>query len=646
MNWLPALFSPPEGEGESRRLYCLRLSLVFLFFLLPNIAEAALPFNYSIFARIPVQHDGRIEPLDSFARAFLIQFSGRSSFDGQGADAWLAELLLDPDHAYQRDVFNVANPFVRDAIGLPRRNGHLYSFAEISRAMADHKDMIDTLIPVKDTQSLDPSQQQLMALYKNMLWYFELSRSLSMALPVFELKEKDLAGIIGVPDDRSFTYMEMLQHLPAYLKVMKPRLKDALRSPDRQEGELLQIGLVLQHMEVDKQTRILRIVPPQWNSAGENWLSPWETLQDGMGSPQSAALLQDWAALAVSYRQGDTPGWNKGVGILYNAVVAMAGPNVQTRKLKAENFYNRAAFFEASLGFYLAALLLLIASFILPSPSSPGGWRWRFPFLLLSCGVLLHVAGLALRVYIMGRPPVATLYESILFVGLIVVAGALLLEGRTRQGNAMLVAALAGVTLQFIGLRYAVDGDTMGPLVAVLNTNFWLATHVVAVTTGYGCCLVTGLLGHLYLLQKLLRPQDHVKLLTTERMITSAALVALLFASLGTILGGIWADQSWGRFWGWDPKENGALLIVLWLLWLLHGKLSGMLKGASFAAGAAMAVIAVALSWFGVNLLNVGLHSYGFTSDIALNLGLFVGAELLLVGGCLFLLKRRAGQAI
>ena len=103
--------------------------------------------------------------------------------------------------------------------------------------------------------------------------------------------------------------------------------------------------------------------------------------------------------------------------------------------------------------------------------------------------------------------------------------------------------------------------------------------------------------------------------------------MGLLFTTLGTILGGIWADQSWGRFWGWDPKENGALLIVPWLLMLLHGRIGGLVKPLGFSSGLVLGNITVALAWFGVNLLAVGLHNYGFTKAIAVNLTIFCVAE-------------------
>ena len=113
-------------------------------------------------------------------------------------------------------------------------------------------------------------------------------------------------------------------------------------------------------------------------------------------------------------------------------------------------------------------------------------------------------------------------------------------------------------------------------------------------------------------------------------------LIALFFTLFGTILGGIWADQSWGRFWGWDPKENGALLIVLWQLMIIHMRLSGIAKPAEFALGMVLNNIIVAIAWFGVNLLQVGLHSYGFDNGVATNLFIFILLELMIGFGNYF----------
>ena len=111
----------------------------------------------------------------------------------------------------------------------------------------------------------------------------------------------------------------------------------------------------------------------------------------------------------------------------------------------------------------------------------------------------------------------------------------------------------------------------------------------------------------------------------------------LLFSLIGTILGGIWANDSWGRFWGWDPKENGALMIVLWMLIILHSRLGGYIRDHGLAMLAVIGGCIVAFSWWGVNLLGVGLHSYGFTTGVMRVLLLFYGFEALLLGAGLVL---------
>jgi cytochrome c biogenesis factor len=173
---------------------------------------------------------------------------------------------------------------------------------------------------------------------------------------------------------------------------------------------------------------------------------------------------------------------------------------------------------------------------------------------------------------------------------------------------------------------------------AVLNTNFWLATHVLVVTMGYGWCFLTAVIAHIQLIGAARLPQPLNRDWT--RPVHLHALIALLLVTIGTILGGIWADMSWGRFWGWDPKENGALLIVLWLLWLLHARLSRHVSALYYVAGMAFLSVIVMLSWFGVNLLSVGLHSYGFTSGVAAILFGFIFVQTVIIALLLILIHK------
>jgi hypothetical protein len=152
---------------------------------------------------------------------------------------------------------------------------------------------------------------------------------------------------------------------------------------------------------------------------------------------------------------------------------------------------------------------------------------------------------------------------------------------------------------------------------AVLDTQFWLATHVVCITLGYAATFVAGLLGILYLVLGLSTPMlDDATRKNIGRMIYGVVCFALLFSFFGTVLGGLWADDSWGRFWGWDPKENGALLIVLWNALVLHARWDKMIADRGLAVLSIGGNIVTAWSWFGVNELGIGLHSYGFTEGV------------------------------
>jgi ABC-type transport system involved in cytochrome c biogenesis permease subunit len=298
------------------------------------------------------------------------------------------------------------------------------------------------------------------------------------------------------------------------------------------------------------------------------------------------------------------------------------------RRVQAEWFYERLNLHSVSLVFYVLAGLVLLST-------RYGGVASQ---VLLAGGACVHMLALVMRIYILERPPVSSLYESILFVGLIVVLSALLIAWRYKSKSGLLIGAVGGALLQLIGASYAGTVQTMGVLVPVLNTNFWLVTHVIVITIGYGLCLVAGMLAHLDLWRRLRGVG-----VSFEKQVIAFGLLALLFTAIGTILGGIWADQSWGRFWGWDPKENGAMLICLWLIACLHGRLGGVLKPLWFAASMALLPVIVALAWFGVNLLNVGLHSYGFTEGIAAGLFGFVALEIVIIMTIVLGVMRKGG---
>ena len=203
----------------------------------------------------------------------------------------------------------------------------------------------------------------------------------------------------------------------------------------------------------------------------------------------------------------------------------------------------------------------------------------------------------------------------------------------------MAVGALAGVILLTLSGRYALEGDTMGMLAAVLDSNLWLATHVVTIALGYAGCVVAGIIGHVLLLQAI---RGRGGAAAAARSLYAVLAFGLVFTVIGTLMGGIWADQSWGRFWGWDPKENGALLIIVWCAALFHARLAGWIGHIGLAAGAIGSLITVALAWFGVNLLGLGLHAYGFTSGALWGLLAFLAVELAFLAAAVPLARKRS----
>src|SRR5438046_3758144 len=152
-------------------------------------------------------------------------------------------------------------------------------------------------------------------------------------------------------------------------------------------------------------------------------------------------------------------------------------------------------------------------------------------------------------------------------------------------------------------------------LQAVLHTNIWLATHVVAITTGYSAMFLAGMLAIIYVVRGVFtRSLKKPTADSLAGMTYGVVCFATMLSFVGTVLGGIWADQSWGRFWGWDPKENGAVLIVIWNALILHARWGGLVKDRGIAVLAVAGNMVTAWSWFGTNQLRVGLHAYGFCS--------------------------------
>ena len=289
-------------------------------------------------------------------------------------------------------------------------------------------------------------------------------------------------------------------------------------------------------------------------------------------------------------------------------------------KLSAEVFYHNA---NPCLIAFIVALLGCLLSFVNLSVKS----RKLDAAANICCGATAFVllAILVARFLIASRPPFANLYEIILWVALFLesfLLGAFIWCKKRTFALIVPVSAMAAGLLFFA--KFGLEaGDTFAPIPPVLNASIFLTIHVFTIALGFCGMILSGIVAHLLLHRRTCQP--------LSSLLYSTLVFGSVFTILGTCLGGVWADFSWGRFWGFDPKECGALFVSIWGMLLLHLRAGRLVKERTFALLACFNVVVTFLCWFGINLLGVGLHSYGFQNGTFLGLFAFVFVDVILI---------------
>jgi ABC-type transport system involved in cytochrome c biogenesis permease subunit len=369
------------------------------------------------------------------------------------------------------------------------------------------------------------------------------------------------------------------------------------------------------------------------------WKNVGASLMDSLRTQTVHPALMAYARMADAWRAGKAPDFNQEVARYY-LWLQQNGLTSEVGKSRWEFFFQQTEAFYHALTLYLGAFLVGIAGMLLLAGSRDWGEALRrSAFYLVLLTLAVHTAGLVFRMALEGRPPVTNLYSSAVFIGWAAVVLGVVLERLFKLGIGNLVASAIGFTTLVIAHNLALSGDTMEMMRAVLDSNFWLSTHVVTVTLGYSATFVAGGLAVLYVLLGVFSKALNNNLggqITLGRvlslMVYGVVAFATLFSFIGTVTGGIWADQSWGRFWGWDVKENGALLIVIWNAAYLHARWGSVFKERGLMNMAIIGNMVTAWSWFGVNMLGVGLHSYGFMDQAFVWLVIFWISQLVIIG--------------
>jgi ABC-type transport system involved in cytochrome c biogenesis permease subunit len=571
-------------------------------------------FNIAAFGRLPVLLDGRVQPFDSVARNSLLSISGRSITyltkppsvsamakamgftNGPPVPAleWLLYTMARPEFADELRVFRVENPDLEGLLGANQGGLQYYSFNDLTNQIDQLQSQAQKLMDAERDGGPDavklrnPFQRDLMHLYSSMVLYNRLKNSLEPE---------------GARDFR--------QELRSYEESIGPgrvAIDQIDNSKPANEQDLDRINTFFKRYDEVARFAYPLIIPPLPGQPREAWSNIGTNLMQALrpGETMSPADT-NYAAIASAFRNDKPTDFNRAVA-QYRVWMQENELYPALKKGSQEFFFNQIEPFYKSMVIYCTALLLgFIVWLNLSEPIRRTG------LALLILAFVIHSFGLVFRMYLEGRPPVTNLYSSAIFIGWGACLLGIVLERIHKGGIGLVVAGFIGFTTLIIAHHLALSGDTMEMLQAVLDTNLWLATHVVIVTSGYASMFVAGILAIIYIVRGFF---TRTLLAETARslgkMVYGIVCFATLFSFVGTILGGIWADQSWGRFWGWDPKENGALLIVLWNAVILHARWGGMIRERGLMAMAVFGNIITSFSWFGVNMLGIGLHSYGF----------------------------------
>lgn len=317
------------------------------------------------------------------------------------------------------------------------------------------------------------------------------------------------------------------------------------------------------------------------------------------------AVLDAWADVRSAYQSGDTARFDAASTAFFQTV----GLRANAATISLELLYNRAEPFRwAGVLMFASALAFLVGLAL----------QRRFArsvalgLALLSLAV--QGAGFWLRMAISGWAPVSNMFESVVFAAFVAGVLALALELADRR----CVIGLAGAAVATFGLILADQlplalDPKISPLVPVLRTNYWLTVHVLTIVCGYGAGALAWGLGNLSLAILAFGRDGRLTLPALGKLTYRTMQGAVLLLAAGTFLGGWWAAESWGRFWGWDPKEVGALIALVCYVVPLHARYVGWVKDFGLAVSAVLCFGAIVLSWYVVNfVLAAGLHSYGF----------------------------------
>lgn len=452
---------------------------------------------------------------------------------------------------------------------------------------------------------------------------------------IFEVRNHDVLKALKLPtDQRYFTGDEIFgsEHFP----VLMQDLNAMRESKEKLTPYFQALGRLQNQLFVFREVaggNMLRLIPPK---EGETWLavSRFEGEQQAAFGELTKGFVAYIAAIAQNVEKSELDK----VGTELDASIAkfedLARSNnpalyADDQKIKVETFYNHFHPFRWAYIFYMLSAIVLLMLWSMDKPS----WM-RAAWGFASIGFAIHTFGFIMRIYLMDRAPVTNMYETVVWMSWGALVFASVLE-KIYKFKFLLLAGTLGamVALIIADTAPAVLDPALQPLEPVLRSNYWLTVHVMTITISYAAFFLAFVLGDIGMVYYIRGEEKHQeKLKSIAISVYRAMQIGVVFLAPGIILGGIWADYSWGRFWGWDPKETWALIALLGYLAVLHARMGGLLRNFGMIATGVIAFSLVIMAWYGVNfVLGAGLHTYGFGAGGVEYVAALILAHFLLV---------------
>jgi ABC-type transport system involved in cytochrome c biogenesis permease subunit len=596
-------------------------------------------FAVQEFAKLPILNGGRRQPIDSLARNTLLQLRGKQSANYEpwkawyqhpkivSATEWFMEVLMNPSAGDTRPVFRIDNPDLKGLLGLPMEAGFETDAKHFSWNQLQPKSdalLKETMRVVNEVpqDKRNAYEKAVFNLWRATFIYQQLKSSVQP--PDAHDWKAELTDFLENRDAGRVAAQAREKGQPYDQEALKRIMSDADRFLSMEQYDEFEFARKLE-------LRMPMFIPPDTGNEDGGWRRAGQALMEIARGGTPSFALAHYAAIGDAFRANDVPRFDQAVAAYHKELSGRLDPNLH--EASKETFFNSMQFFYLAMNIAIFAFLCAIIYWF-----NPVDWEWlrRTSAWLLALGVLVTAIGIGFRMALIGRPPVINLYSSATFIALGAPILGLILEAFWKNSIGVVVGSMISGMCLIVAHYLSLEKDTLEMLRAVLDTNFWLATHVVIVTLGYASTFVAGFLGIIFVVRGFFTSAVTPELKRAlARMVYGIICFATLFSFVGTVLGGIWADQSWGRFWGWDPKENGAIIIVLWNALVLHARWGGIVRERGLLNLAIAGNIVTSWSWFGTNMLGIGKHSYGFMEaafiallafDIAMIVLIFFGA--------------------